>query len=1383
MNISLDVKNQKVRNNAISFEGYRFTKSDQGFREFEVAFPYDENSDDCYLEVYRLAKDQFGNYYSTGRAYSKSQGAAYKMNPGSNRIDLAQEFGIADNQPFAYHYLLKDKNNKNSPRVRIDAGDIIDERSEYNENRNIFNIVTSNKSDISRGGSMKLVIIDSQHVGYVYDEFNRIDFDKKLYERGINGIKTLTNKFGGTMAGLEKAVENGEYDNYGRIISLPIFTDDDFSAHAYWNKNCMQTASSLGSINNYASLQRKMFAHGLNFVSDGAFVNEGLQGVHFKHLLRWGEQSPYYNWFRASSIKDGPLSMGVFAKNSRKIGHKIVNSPYMYRHDYGFDISIMKNDKYDPKKPTYIQFYDTRLVTEEEKEDTQNLIKTYSKMSTPNVFKLHTHNDSIFPYAFEINPETYNDSIKRINKFNNKPHCRAHYICLNSPEAARAVSKFENFVVDGKFEGGFETWDANPDIAKLNFVYSNTDAMALKNLSAKDREKEMARILRGNIQVQDYAVTSGQYWTQKTDDILRLYIAQTIRNIDAQNPQKVYNDIMKLSNNKVFPTSIKTEVSKAEIENVLDGTYNHKRKLSNEDKHSQILEGLMNTPLDAIEFGDNLVSVLASPLISKRASTKAEIGVPRYDLYKAGNPNLSPAYAKTYNEMDKIYVDLMLPFAEEILTQVDAKMPEDKKLFDGDNVTTYGKYVLPLVTQDLAKYAIVRALDKDLDIAIDRNNGELRYDYKALKNISLQTIGINNPPTPEIEAELVLKALRKGMKDVDPTKFLESFQDREMVESIYKSLRDTSLESFQLADLIIDKTQSGLDWRIDATKDIADVEALRNNHNSFDYTWRAVTDFWTRFTQGVLDKNPNAYMVAEITDAADLYDKGYGGHAGTYKSAGKYANKRDIVPKFLRDTGMTAKANYSFFFNDLSQLFTKNFETGNTFDTQECKEKKIHDIMVGDSPFIRQGSLESLLYSYTFIGNHDKPRALHCAALDMGLFYADLNNPNNHEYRKIAYQIIEDKFFEKISDNIVKRYDFSAVSPKAIAMADALRYAFIEALNDNATKRRYTKEEFDRAFIPICKSISDLAQGKYLGKHFDPEAFGIKPIDVAISMVLKQAKQEYGFSLPIIDKSSYEGEVFEKIMTPAISKLLGIMKYLVALPGMPTMFEGDELGATGYDSKTKNMYLQGRQKVHEEWVIKDSGKYKFFIDKFKGYFDEVMSVRRNPKCNALNNGAIFTLPLNKSSDGSVNISSILRQSPDGRMAISIFNPTGLHYNHRERYSQNNIDVNRLYLDEYFDKNEGVPGLRVGLQFRNAKNDNDLYEVRKDNEGKYYITGVYNGAEVPIHLNDTTLILYYEPEAISMTHSGAYNVKPDKNTVAKSYQLNEEQLGKRLAIVQ
>ena len=1381
MKVSLDLKNDKNRNNAISFEGYRFVKSDTGFRKFEVAYPFDEDKDRCYLEIYKVDQDQYGNYYTTGRAYSKSQGEKYELKPGSNRIDLAREFGIADNQSFAYHYLLEDRHGNDFPRVRIDAGDMINEARPENDNRNIFNIVASHRSNLSRGGSMKLVIIDSQKVGYVYNDHNVIVEDKALKKRGEEGIKTLTNKFGGTLAGLEKAVESGEYDKYGRIISLPIFTDDDFAAHAYWNKNCMQMASSLGNINNYASLQRKMFAHGLNFVSDGAFVNEGLQGVHFKHMLRWGEDSPYFNWFRASSIKDGPLSMGVFAKNKDYISHKIVNSPYIYVQENSGSISIKKdNPLYNPKKPTYIQFFDVRLVTEREKNDTTRLIKTYSKMSTPNVYDLHTHNDSVFPYAFEINPETYNKNVKNLIKYNELNP--ADTILLASPKAARLLSKFENFVVDGKFESGFETWDANPDIAKLNFVYSNTDAIALKNLPADKRRAEMERILRGNIQVQDYAVTSGQFWTQKTDDILRLHVAQNLKGVEATNPQKVYNEIMKLSNNKIFPVSVKSEVSFAEVKNVLTGLYNHKRTLSNEDKRSQILEGLMNTPLDSFEFGDNLVSVLASPLVSKRAAKKSEIGVPRYELYKAGNPNLSKEFAKTYTDMEKIYENEMYAFAETVLNKVNSKLPNDRKLYNDNKVTEFGKYVLPLVTSEIAKYAVIKSLAPDTEVAIDENSGEISYDYKSLKEVSLQTLGINNPSSPEEEAVLVLKKLRKGLKTLDTS------DNSEMVDSISKTIKDTNLASFQLADLIIDKTQAGLDWRIDATKDIADVEALRNNHNSFDYTWRGVTDFWKRFTQGVISKNSNAYTVAEITDVNDLHSRGYGGYSGTYQSAGKYAHVRDIVPKFLRDTGMTAKANYSFFFNDISQMFTRNFETGAYFNDPKYLERLIHKKMVGegnDTPFIRQGSLESLMYSYTFIGNHDKPRALHCAAMDMGLFYTDLNNVANRDYRRKAYKIINDKFFGHVSDHEVDNYNFSAVSPKAIAMADALRPAFMDILNKYDNKYHYERHVFDQAFIPISKAISDLAQGKFMGKRFDPEAFGIKPIDVAISMVLKQAKEVYGFYLPSLEADTYENEVFEAVMTPAMTKLLGIMKYLVALPGMPTMFDGDDVGATGYDTKTKNMYLQGRQRVHDEWLVEDSGKYKKFIADYKKHFDDVMSVRRNPKCNALNNGAIYTLPQN-TAENNIGISSILRQAPDGRMAISIFNPTGLckdpNEGHKSNYKQDDIKLGRLYLNENFEKSEGVPGLKVGTIFRNAKNDNELYKVYRDGKN-YYIAGVYNGAEVPIEIKDTTLILYYEPDAISMTHTGSHAIVPNAQYITNAYEVKNNELGKKLAIVQ
>lgn len=1383
--VNFDFKNDRTDNKKlVSFEGYKFVKSDEGFRQFEVAYPFDENRDRCYLEVYKLDKDKYGNYFSTGRAYSRKGADKLELRPGINRFDLSRTFGIDDDQAFAYHFLLVDKKTGYA-RTRVDAGEIIDERNGDKQKKEIFNIVVPTKSNLSKGGAMKLVIIDSQKVGYIYNDQNMIVRDEKLAKRGENGIKTVANKFGGTLAGLEYAVDKGEYDNYSRIISLPVFTDDDFSAHAYWNKNCMQMASSLGNINNYASLQRKMFAHGLNFVSDGAFVNEGLEGVHFKHILKWGDESPYINWFRASGVKNNPLSMGVFVKNKDFISHKIVNSPYTYKQNRIGHISIKKNYQYDPKKPTYIQFFDTRLVSEDERNDNSTLIKTYSKMSTPNVYDLHSHNDSVFPYAFEINPEVYNSNIKNLNKYNDmNPD---NVIEITSPRGARFLSKFRHFVVDGKYESGFETWDANPDIAKLNFVFSNADTEALKNLPVDERKLEMKKIIRGNYQVQDYAISSGIYWTAKTDDILRLYVAQSLRKVDKDNPTKVYNDIMSLVDNKVLPKDVKTEVSKAEVENLLEGLYNNKRKLSDENKKSQILEGLMNTPLDSFEFGDNIVSVLASPLISKRAVKSDQIGVSRYDLYKKGNPNLPVEYKDTYDEMDSIYTHEMSDFATTVLDIVDSVLPADRKLFDGDQVTEYGKYVLPLLTPMIAKYAVIKSLAPDLTVAINSSNGELTYDYKELKELSLQGIGIRNPASPKDEAQMLLHRIRKGMKNLD------SSIDGEIVEALVRTLKDTNLESFELADLIIDKTQAGLDWRIDAAKDIADVEALRNKNTNFEYTWQKVIDFWEKFVQGVISVNPNAYTVAEVTDEINLHERGYG------KNSRRFPNQYyDIIAKFQRETGMTSLANYSHWFRLVSNLFGKDFEDGSSFKNDIGRQRAIYDKLVGgNSPFIRSGGLDSVMYAYTFIGNHDKPRALHCAALDMALFYSDLNYPEGRANRRKAYQIIKDKFLEPITDYEVDNYDFSAVSPKAIAMADAIRPAFINVLNSYREKYKDqlgTEEQFNQAFVPISRAISDLANGRYLGKQFDPDAFGVKPIDVTISMVLKQARTQYGFQLPPGADAKYEDEVFEAVMKPALSKVLGMMKYLVALPGMPTLFDGDDVGATGYDPKTKNMYLQGRQRVHDEWLdISDSTKYKAFIAEYKQYFDEAMAIRRNPKCNALNNGAVYVLPLQTSTDN-VKVPAIFRQSTDGRMAISLFNTSALHNDHRRAYMQNNIKLDSIKLnfdvEKTFDGKDktvfidgdgsvGIPGLKPGTVFVNAKDENDKYYVN-ELDGKYFIK--HGSGDGTIPLNDTTLILYSVPEGTPLTFTGNYNIKPNSQYVVNAYNHKSYEYGKQLALV-
>ena len=56
----------------------------------------------------------------------------------------------------------------------------------------------------------------------------------------------------------------------------------------------------------------------------------------------------------------------------------------------GESIQISKNKKYDSNKPTYVQIFDSRLVTEAQKKDTENLISTYEILNKNNNRRLNT---------------------------------------------------------------------------------------------------------------------------------------------------------------------------------------------------------------------------------------------------------------------------------------------------------------------------------------------------------------------------------------------------------------------------------------------------------------------------------------------------------------------------------------------------------------------------------------------------------------------------------------------------------------------------------------------------------------------------------------------------------------------------------------------------------------------------------------------------------------------------------------------------------------------------------------------------------------------------------------------------------------------------------
>jgi len=1304
----------KSKLNTPSFAGFQCQKTDKGATEYEFNYPYDDGVENAYLEIFNVEKNDNDTYYPvTLRRNFQAQSDALPLEKAGVKVNLKRAYGLFNDEPFAYRYKLVNKNN-GSVRYVTDPGTLISSR-EFPE----CNINTQSDSKIDKGGSMELYPVDA-NPGFVYDEDGKVVQTKEsleLKEKAKKATKTFTNKMGGTLAGLEQQIPKLKEQGYTRIVSLPLFTDDSLSAHGYWNKNTMQISQSIGNINNYASFQKKMFKAGINLVADGAYVNEGLEGIHFKDILKWQEKSPYYEWFRAEGIKDGPLSFGVFSKNQEFIRHKVVNSPYEYVQDPSSKtVKIKKNHNYNPNKPTKIQIFDDRLVTPEEKADTKNIIKVYSKLNPENpseAHKINNHNDSVINYSFPINPEIYNQNIKNLNEYNSSK--KDGKISLDSPAAARFLTKSDSYQLEDKFESGFETWDANTDIGKLNFYMSNADIKSMKNLSEEERNKKFESLLKANYQVQDYAIASGKYWTKKTNDILLEDTAKNFNEND-KNPIKAYNKIISLIDAGELPEFLRDKVSVETVKNVFDNKYPLTKTQRVGDYKDLLLSGLMDLPLDSIEFGDDVTAVMGYPYITNRSSNADGLGVSRYNLYKNENPHLCAKYEKGYLKTQDMYTNQLSTFADEIMSKVNDKFPDDNKIFNGHNATTFGKYVLPLVGQDIAKFAIIKALDPKAKVTV-KPDGEIVYDYKALKETSLLDVGVIGT-NPEDEASTLISKIKNGVVKI-------SDEDKKIIaDSVYKRIKDTNANGFKLSEMIIDRSQAGLDWRIDATKDVADIDAIRNKNSYFAEAWDNVINFWSNFKNAVRGENPNAYMAAEITDLGEIHD-----------GSGRFTCPDDAQKKFLEETGITTTANYNTFFTAVANIFGKDYTDGSSKD-KNARDYMINDKLVGEN-YLHSAQMGSLLYSYTFIGNHDKPRALHCMALDMGLFHTNFQDSKNYEHKKIATGILKNKLSYEVNDGDVNSIDFDYVSNKAIAMADSLKSGFGKILGGGQFG---SQDRCHEVFDAIGKSISDLAQGSYLGSNFSADGFGTEPFDKAIDMVLAQAKEKHGLNLNDYEKGKLVNGTFETLIKPAMSKLKGMMSFLVALPGNPTLFAGDDLGLTGYDEKMKNVTLKGRGMLNWD-VLGD--KNKSFVNDYYNDMNSIMGLRARPELKPLNTGAPYALGVQMGiGDNKSPLSAILRHSTNGAAVISLFNASGSNLDYQQELQDSDVQLYNISLS-------GSPaGLPIGKEFHNADaRDKSTYKVVMDpNTGNHVINRFdVDGKYGKIDVYHTTLILYSAPD--------------------------------------
>ena len=1017
--------------NKQNFKGYHHEIDDIGNRVMKFYYPHNPG-DNVELQIFKV-KD--APEFMTGKIADGDE-PIYRtpLNESGVTVNLRNIPDFNDKDYFIYRISVNG-NYVPETGLRINDKDIL--------------VTQKGPKPLHAGSKGILVMPDTYAPGAKYHGFEtnatgKIYFDENAQRIAEKRIRSYSNKMGGNLAGIERALPELKKLGYDVLYATPIAGADNVTYHGYWNKNNKQISPHVGNMENYTSFVEALFKNGMKYVFDGTFTSEGFEGMNFQRALICGDTDPLTRemFTLAESVK-----LGIVPINSENFRIAFENAPIRWEQDENGQISIYENPHYDKNKETYWKSYD--IENEEDK------------------LGVNTYQDTAIRYKLEIpNPDEVKENLERLKEYNKtaeKP------IMIDSAEGAIYLSQYSHFGIGKETVGVFQ-WDDQAGMAKRRHEMSEYDDKRLEQLDTESkrayRKKWMEVATYAN---QDSDFQDVRYWTGKTKDIITMYTAKTLQKASSNE------DIEKLVQAGKLPE--KARLSSNTLANIKNGWYKLEPKGVLE-KDDVTIKALMKLPLQSLDFGENTVTVLGSPYLTNYATSEETLGLTKFELYQKENPHLFEPYAITYLKMEQLYTNQLKDFADEVIKTLNENS-EEKLLDQYGDYTEYGEYVMEHIGQHIARYAFLKSVAGDkLKTKVD-SDGIIHYDYEKLReDTTLRALGIRTTNAHNRANEL-REIIQSGLNDLSPCDVTY------LAEAFSKQLKGTNVNSFRIAEAIYNVSSLGLDWRLDAIKDGVDMDAVRNRDKTFDSAIDRLTKYISKLVELIEKENPNSNITAEITDFDTLMKSSIGNQINIgndynlLKNAGlNYKSQKDVMTKLFNETGMT-EAGYSYFFTDVITALSKHFENGR--DTGG-----IYKIKESLKNLIENRNLDHIKGLMTFIGNHDKARVIHSFSLNLGEYFGDFspydgNGNFNHNQnihmresammRLFGVDAVKDMPLE-IRLNIDNADYFKTISPQALAMANLIN----DSLNQSAAGLA-TPEEMSY----LKKALADLMDGKFLG--------------------------------------------------------------------------------------------------------------------------------------------------------------------------------------------------------------------------------------------------------------------------------------------------------------
>lgn len=850
----------------VRFSGYRYDRTDAktdgktdklelflpGFQDPKIAKVHAKilsspNADAANAETVALTKDAQSGYWRLQNYKGLKAGAVYRFEaqdpegkPVEVPLDFLETVQVQNSQTkqadtfnrIALHDLQTPQ--KSSVMVDVYADSILTQDqikavdAQEREARN-WNIEAAQK---------RLPVLPVRNH---FNKFNKITLGQTVDEKHPNAEAIAKAAGQGHEDGLTELIPKFKEQGFSAVLFKPFIGGDNLSSHRYWTTDPYVLNDTFRNKATFRNSLDQMLKNGMKVFADGAFVNQGMNGVQILSNLRHRANSPYWGtWFhfgenetsdrsKLPSLAQEPYKFGVLPTHNKNGSSEI---------DFdAFAIRIINNpvqDDYNRVKPTFIELYDPRLEDE----------KGQPKRISPELAALlKSSKNSVQKYRFPVNPDEVKAKLEA------------------SSEGLDPKAKFLDWknlsLTTPDNDHSSKKWDGQLDVALMN-----------------TQSPEVVNYLKGAV----------NYWSRM---VMNHYTHQVAVNMaKAKQALKAANggndpslaEILENVTLKDGPTDIQPTYgilppkTALPVDHFKDDTL--KEFANSEHTYEAAQTGqafaknlLQNVPLNTVPF----------PILFKANLNEDQF-----------LKSLPLRQGKLMNALEDRFLTLIdIPYVGkpfEYLSQF-VFSPRIEKALGRKMQQIFNELsTAPKAGEKLRHEAIQDIVADQLGepLYISLITGKSLQDAKALalNPEKLEEVFYESVPpsliaaSPKEAARRLPILIRQRLRELNyPGPNNRPSLQVQIREEVEKIVQDLDPALVNLASNVLKEREFGLNWRIDAAKDVADLDEVRQAPNTekareaFREQVKYLNEFWgQKLGDAMRGVFPKASVIAELTD-------------------------------------------------------------------------------------------------------------------------------------------------------------------------------------------------------------------------------------------------------------------------------------------------------------------------------------------------------------------------------------------------------------------------------------------------------------------------------------------------------------------------------------